>query len=148
MWFHADKLLKTLKFWTVLNSLINLGSRAQKSPKIPKKKIWNLFIFFQPYLPPCHVFAYIYASTLTSALKTPNYKFGKGQCTRFLPRKIISFCQKKNKVCRKYQNFIRGGPDEVTNWVGGLSNQWTIIKVHHFLRGFWSSKPPESFWIR
>ena len=33
MWFHAKKLLKTLKFWKSLNSLCKSGSRPQKSPK-------------------------------------------------------------------------------------------------------------------
>ena len=38
MWFHAKKLLKTLKFWKSLNSLCKSGSRPQKSPKKPKKR--------------------------------------------------------------------------------------------------------------
>ena len=33
MWFHAEKLLITLKFWKSLNSLYKSGSRPQKSPK-------------------------------------------------------------------------------------------------------------------
>ena len=40
MWFHAKKLLKTLKFWKSLNSLCKSGSRPQKSPK----KRWSLII--------------------------------------------------------------------------------------------------------
>ena len=39
MWFHAEKLLKTLKFWKSLNSLCKSGSRPQKSPKKPRKRI-------------------------------------------------------------------------------------------------------------
>ena len=38
MWSHAENWLKTIEFWKLLNSLYNLGSRAQKSPKIPQKK--------------------------------------------------------------------------------------------------------------
>ena len=33
MWFHAKKLLKTLKFWKLLNSLCKSGFRPQKSQK-------------------------------------------------------------------------------------------------------------------
>ena len=33
MWFHAKKLLRTLKFWKSLNSLCKSGSQPQKSPK-------------------------------------------------------------------------------------------------------------------
>ena len=37
MWFHAKKLLKTLKFWKSLNSLCKSGSRPQ-NPKTPKPR--------------------------------------------------------------------------------------------------------------
>ena len=37
MWFHAKKLLRTLKFWKSLNSLCKSGSRPQKSPKKAQK---------------------------------------------------------------------------------------------------------------
>ena len=33
MWFHAEKLLKTLTFWKLLYSLYKSGSNPQKSPK-------------------------------------------------------------------------------------------------------------------
>ena len=40
MWFHAEKLLKTLKIWKfAMNWLFNLSSRYQKSPKIPPKNL-------------------------------------------------------------------------------------------------------------
>ena len=42
MWFHAKKLLKTLKFWKSLNSLCKSGSRPQQSPKkSPKNRSLN-----------------------------------------------------------------------------------------------------------
>ena len=34
-----------------------------------------------------------------------------------------------------------------TKWVGGLSSQWKIIKVYHFLSGLWLSKLRQSFWL-
>ena len=40
------------------------------------------------------------------------YEFGKGQYT-FYPLKLSCFAEKKNKVRRKYQNFIRGDPYEL-----------------------------------
>ena len=40
------------------------------------------------------------------------YEFGKGQYT-FYPVKLSRFAEKKNKVRRKYQNFIRGDPYEL-----------------------------------
>ena len=55
---------------------------------------------------------YTSATTRTSALKNltfPNYKFGKGKYA-FYPIKLSHFAVKKNKVCQKYQNFIRGDP--------------------------------------
>ena len=61
--------------------------------------------------PPCHVFAYICANTCTSVLKNLtflNYKFGKRQ-DAFYPDKLFRL-KEKNKVCRKYQTFIKGGP--------------------------------------
>ena len=40
MWFHAKKLLRTLKFCKSLNSLYKSGSQPQKSPKKkPKKRL-------------------------------------------------------------------------------------------------------------
>ena len=39
MWFYAEKLLKTLKFWKSLNSLCKSGSRPQKSSKKAQKRI-------------------------------------------------------------------------------------------------------------
>ena len=44
MWFHAEKLLKTLKFWKSLTSLYKSGSRPQKSRKIPKKTLHSIAI--------------------------------------------------------------------------------------------------------
>ena len=78
--------------------------------------------------PPCHVFAYIRANTRTSALKTT----------------WLFQIAENYEVRQKYQNFLRG---TLTNWVGGLSDQWKIRKVNHFCGGFWSSKLHESFWI-
>ena len=54
MWFHAKKLLKTLKFWKSLNLLCKSGSWPQKSPKytIPIQKCeyiatdWSVFWAF------------------------------------------------------------------------------------------------------
>ena len=43
MWFHAKKLLKTLKFWTSLNSLCKSGSWPQKSPKKAQTRITVYF---------------------------------------------------------------------------------------------------------
>ena len=45
MWFHAKKLLKTLKFWKLLNSLCKSGSRPQKSPKIAQKTDHSIAIY-------------------------------------------------------------------------------------------------------
>ena len=45
MWFHAKKLLKTLKFWYSLNSLCKSGSRPQKSPKIAQKTDHSIAIY-------------------------------------------------------------------------------------------------------
>ena len=42
IWFHAEKLVKSLKFWKSLFSLCDLGSRAQKWPKnSPKNRSLN-----------------------------------------------------------------------------------------------------------
>ena len=72
---------------------------------------------------PGHVFAYTCAKKpidkyLLKNLTFPNYKFGGGQYAVY-PVKLSRFAE-KNKVRRKYQNFIGG---TLTNWVGGLSNQ-------------------------
>ena len=45
MWFHAKKLLKTLKFWKSLNSLCKSGSRPQKSPKKAQKTDHSIAIY-------------------------------------------------------------------------------------------------------
>ena len=45
MWFHAKKLLKTLKFWKSLNSLCKSGSQPQKSPKITQKTDHSIAIY-------------------------------------------------------------------------------------------------------
>ena len=45
MWFHAIKLLKTLKFWKSLNSLCKSGSRPQKSPKKAQKTDHSIAIY-------------------------------------------------------------------------------------------------------
>ena len=45
MWFHAKKLLKTLKFWKSLNSLCKSGSRPQKSPKKSPKTDNSIAIY-------------------------------------------------------------------------------------------------------
>ena len=46
MWFHAEKLLKTLKFWKSLNLLYKSGSRPQKSPKKSPKTDHSIAIYF------------------------------------------------------------------------------------------------------
>ena len=71
-----------------------------------------------------------------------SHEFGKGQCT-FHPVKLYRFAE-KNKVRRKYQNFIRGNPYEP-----GQTPLWQtkVSKVKHFFGGFWASKLHESFWI-
>ena len=65
--------------------------------------------------PPCHVFAYIWANTRTSALQKLDFSqlWVWKRAVHFLPHKVISFRWKKNKVRRKYQNFIRGDPYEL-----------------------------------
>ena len=45
MWFHAKKLLKTLKFWKSLNLLCKSGSRPQKSPKKAQKTDHSIAIY-------------------------------------------------------------------------------------------------------
>ena len=45
MWFHAKKLLKTLKFWNSLNSLCKSGSWPQKSPKKALKMDHKIAIY-------------------------------------------------------------------------------------------------------
>ena len=44
MWFHAEKLLKTLKFWKSLNSLYKSASRPQKWPKLAQKTTHSIAI--------------------------------------------------------------------------------------------------------
>ena len=64
MWFHAKKLLRTLKFWKSLNSLCKSGSRPQKSPKKAQKtdhsiaiysNFWIGMVYFGCYLVNPHV---------------------------------------------------------------------------------------------
>ena len=64
MWFHAKKLLKTLKFWKSLNSLCKSGSRPQKSPKKAQKtdhsiaiysNFWIGMVYFGYHLVKAHV---------------------------------------------------------------------------------------------
>ena len=71
-----------------------------------------------------------------------SYEFGKGQYT-FYPVKLSRFLE-KNKVRRKYQNFIRGDPYE-----SGQTPLWRtkVSKVKNFFGGFWASKLHESFCI-
>ena len=45
MWYHTEKLLKTLKFWKSLNSLCKSGSRPQKSPKKAQKTDHSIAIY-------------------------------------------------------------------------------------------------------
>ena len=45
MWFNAEKLLKTLKFWKSLNLLCKSGSRPQKSPKKAQKMDHSIAIY-------------------------------------------------------------------------------------------------------
>ena len=45
MWFHAKKLLKTLKFWKSLISLCKSGSPPQKSPKKAQKTDHSIAIY-------------------------------------------------------------------------------------------------------
>ena len=65
--------------------------------------------------PPCHVFAYIWANTRSSALEKLDFSqlWVWKRAVHFLPHKVISFRWKKNKVRRKYENFIRGDPYEL-----------------------------------
>ena len=44
MWFHTEKLLKTLKFLKSLNSLYKSGSWPQKSPNKSKKTTRSIFL--------------------------------------------------------------------------------------------------------
>ena len=64
MWFHAKKLLKTLKFWKSLNSLCKSGSQPQKSPKKAQKtdhsiaiysNFWIGMVYFGYHLVKAHV---------------------------------------------------------------------------------------------
>ena len=64
MWFHAKKLLRTLKFWKSLNSLCKSGSRPQKSPKKAQKtdhsiaiysNFWIGMVYFGYHLVKAHV---------------------------------------------------------------------------------------------
>ena len=68
-----------------------------------------------------------------------SYEFGKGQYT-FYPVKLSRFLE-KNKVHRKYQNFIRGDP-----YGSGQTPLWRtkVSKVKNFFEGFWASKLHES----
>ena len=63
------------------------------------------------------------------------------RAVHFLPCEVISF-RWKNKVRRKYQNFIRGDPYEP-----GQTPLWRnkVSKVKHFFGGFLASKLHESF---
>ena len=45
MWFHAKKLLRTLKFWKSLNSQCKSGSQPQKSPKKAQKTDPSIAIY-------------------------------------------------------------------------------------------------------
>ena len=53
----------------------------------------------------------VYLFKYTKKLSFPNYKFGKGKYA-FYPIKLSHFAV-KNKVCQKYQNFMRGDPCEL-----------------------------------
>ena len=64
MWFHAEKLLKTLEIWKSLNLLCKSGSRPQKSPKKSQKRItqsqftqifWIGMVYFGCHLVNPHV---------------------------------------------------------------------------------------------
>ena len=64
MWFHAEKLLKTLIFWKSLNSLCKSGSWPQKSPKKAQKtdhsiaiysNFWIGMVYFGYHLVKAHV---------------------------------------------------------------------------------------------
>ena len=69
-----------------------------------------------------------------------NYEFWKGQYT-FYPVKLSRFAE-KNKVRRKYQNFIRESPYEP-----GQTPLWQtkVSKVKSFFGGFWASKLTNPF---
>ena len=95
--------------------------------------------------PPCHVFAYNRANTPTSVLKNltlPNYEFGKGQYA-FFPMKFSRFGE-RNKVCQKYQKFIRRDSHKLGETPLDLQEN---SKVKHHFWGFKASKVHESSWI-
>ena len=45
LWFHAEKMLKTLTFWKLLSSPCKSGSRPQKSPKKAQKTDHSIAIY-------------------------------------------------------------------------------------------------------
>ena len=96
-------------------------------------------------LPTWHVFAYNRANTRTSVLKNltlPNYEFGKGQYA-FFPMKFSRFGE-RNKVCQKYQKFIRRDSHKLGETPLDLQEN---SKVKHHFWGFKASKVHESSWI-
>ena len=51
----------------------------------------------------------IHVGACIKNLTSPNYEFKKGQCA-FFPIKLSRFCERKNSVSQKCQNFITQGP--------------------------------------
>ena len=75
MWFHAKKLLKTLKFWKSLNSLFKSGSRHQKSQKKKPKK-WITQSQFTQFFLICMV--YFWCHLVNPHVQTVQNMYGKG----------------------------------------------------------------------
>ena len=106
-----------------------------------KEPFWNFVCLLMPWFNPICVDLCNYAYELVEKTFL-SYEFGKGQYT-FYPVKLSRFLE-KNKVRRKYQNFIRGDPYE-----SGQTPLWRtkVSKVKNFFGGFWASKLHESFCI-
>ena len=75
MWFHAKKLLKTLKFWKSLNSLCKSGSRPQKSPKKAQKTDHSIAIYSNFWIG----MVYFGYHLVNPHVQTVQNMYGKGQ---------------------------------------------------------------------
>ena len=133
MWFHAEKLLKTLKFWKSLNSLCKSGSRPQKSPKkSPKNGSLNrdLLKFLNRYgifwVPPGESSCpdgseYVWQrgveslqGRVTAARSWPLFREEKNhlrRCSKKPPGRNFDFRAKSSweKFFNIYKNFLSGG---------------------------------------
>ena len=117
-------------------------------PTFSRKKVWE----FNPIKtrggivpPPCHVFACNRANTRTSVLKKLDFSqlWVWKRPYAFYPIKLFHL-RGRNKVCQKYQNFMRRDPYKLGRTP--LDHQ-KISKVKHYFGGFQASKLHESFWI-